>query len=608
MGYTLSRDRTELTRTAAAAAVGAEAAAALFPLHWPIQEPIQPAPGEPRRFPLLLPPPGAPDSAAAALAESPHDAPRRDLGSNNWAVAPARSRDGAALLAGDPHLDLTLPSIWYEAHISALGAVDEYGVTIPGLPAIVIGFTRDVAWSFTNVEADLMDRWIETVDDSLSPRRYRLDGAWAPLEVRVEIYLGPHGDTLAVDTLRFTHRGPLQRVGRRWLSLRWTALESAGQMAAFQRAARARTAREWLDAMASYAASPQNMLVADRSGTIAIRSTGRFPLRAGDGRGDHLQDGSTRASDWTGDWPLADYPQAIAPAQGFLASANQEPQDPHDQRHYLGSDWPAPWRALRINELLRRDSAVTVETMRRWQTDPFSPRADAYVPYLLRAATTRPADSLVQHASRLLAAWDRRYTTENEAAVLFEEVMRSVTAQLWDELPPDAQPGAGPFLALLDDPANAWWDIRRTHDRIEQRDSVLADALAEAYRNTVRDHGPPEFGGWRWSRVHQLDLWHLLHIPGLSRLGLTVPGGPGTISPSSVTGGSEGPSWRMVVELGLEVRGWGTYPGGQSGNPVSPHYDDRIGQWTRGELAPLQFPSNPSGLVPVAELLLTSGK
>lgn len=609
MGYTLTRDYTELYRIRAAAAVGAEAAAALFPLHSPVQEPIQPAPGEPRRVPLVLPPPGAPDTAAvAALALLPHGPMRQELGSNNWAVAPARTRNGAALLAGDPHLDLTLPSIWYEAHLAVPGAVDEYGVTIPGLPAILIGFTRDVAWSFTNVQADVMDRWVETVDDSVRPRRYWLDGAWVPLELRAEIYLGPTGDTLAVDTVRFTHRGPITRIGRQWLSLRWTALESGGQMEAFRRAARARSARAWLDAMASYGSPPQNMLVADRAGTIAIRSNGRFPLRAGDGRGDHLLDGASRTADWTGDWPVADYPQAVAPAQGFLASANQEPQDPIYQRHYLGSDWLVPWRALRINQLLRGDSAVTPEAMRRWQTDPASPRADTFVPYLLRAAAVRPSDTLVQHAARLLAAWDRRYTLDNEGAVLFEAVMRSVTANLWDELPSDTPVGSGVLLALLDDPTNPWWDIRRTRDRLEQRDSVLVDALADGYESTVRDHGPPEFGGWRWSRAHRIDIWHLLHLPGLSRLGLAVPGGPSTISPSGVTGGGEGASWRMVVELGPQVRAWGTYPGGQSGNPASPRYADRLGQWTRGELAPLRFPLDPSTLAPTAELLLRSSR
>jgi len=605
MGYTLTRNSTELDRLATAAAVGDAAAAALFPLHSQIQEPIQPSSGEPRRLSVVLPPPGAPDTAAATAATLLPRAPAQpDLGSNSWAVAPARTRARAALLAGDPHLDLTLPSIWYEAHLAVPGVLDVYGVTIPGLPEIVIGFTRDVAWTFTNVEADLMDRWTETVDDSVSPRRYRLDGVWVPLEVRVEIYLAPNGDTLAVDTLRFTHRGPMHRVGRTWLSLRWTALESGEGAELLTRAAHARTAREWLEATSAFRTPPQNMLVADRAGTIAIRSTGRFPLRAGDGLGNRALDGSTRGTDWVGSWPVAEYPQAIAPAQGFLASANQEPQDPRDQRHYLGSAWPMPWRALRINQLLRGDSAVTAEDMIRWQTDPGSTRVDTYMPYLLEAAAASPADTLVQRAAKVLAAWDRRYTLENEGAVLFEAAIWALTARVWDELPAGVTPGSGPLLALLDDPTNPWWDVRSTAERIERRDDVLADALAEAYQSTVRTYGTPEFGGWRWSVVHRIDIWHLLHVPALSRLGLTVTGGPSTISPSSVTGGGEGSSWRMVVELGPEVRAWGIYPGGQSGNPASSRYDDRLPQWLRGELAPLRFPRTASELAPSAVLLL----
>jgi penicillin amidase len=605
MGYTLTQNQVELERLTAAAAVGDAAAAALFPRHAAIQEPIQPSAGEPRRLPLSVPPPGPPDRAAAALAALlPRPSSRPELGSNNWAVAPARTRNGAALLAGDPHLDLTLPSIWYEAHLVVPNALDEYGVTIPGLPAIVIGFTRDVAWSFTNVEADLIDRWGETVDDSVRPTRYRLDGAWVPLEIRAELYLGPTGDTIAVDTLRFTHRGPLQRVGRTWISLRWTALESASPWQTFRAAAHARTAREWLDAMGSYQSPPQNMLVADRSGTIAVRSTGRFPLRAGDGFGDRLLDGSTRASDWTGNWSVAEYPQAIAPPQGYLASANQEPQDPRDQPHYLGSDWPVPWRALRINRLLRSDSAVTPETMQRWQTDPASPRVDTLLPYFLRAAGTSPADTLAQRAAALLGAWDRRYTLDNEAAVLFEAVLRALSTRLWDELPSDLAPGTAALLALLDDPRNAWWDIRSTRDRVEQRDDVLVTALAEGYVETVRTYGPQASGGWQWSRVHRIDIRHLLHLPPLSRNGVSVSGGPSTLSPSSVTGGSHGSSWRMVVELGREVRAWGTYPGGQSGNPASGRYDDRLAQWTRGELAPLRFPHSPGDVSAKAELVL----
>ena len=355
--------------------------------------------------------------------------------------------------------------------------------------------------------------------------------------------------------------------------------------------------------MAAYRSPPQNMLVADRAGTIAVRSTGRFPVRAGDGSGDRLQDGRSRAADWTGDWPVAEYPQSVAPAQGFLASANQEPQDPRDQRRYLGANWISPWRALRINALLRADSAVTPATMRQWQTDPASARADYYVPYFLSAAATRPTDTALSHAARLLEGWDRRYERENEGAVLFESAMAAATFGLWDELRGAVRPGGGAFVALLDDPANPWWDLRETRT-VERRDDVLADALAEGYQTTVRAHGPPEFGGWRWSAVHRIDIWHLLRLPGLSRLNIDVTGGPSTINPSSTTGGSEGASWRMVVELGAEVRGWGIYPGGQSGNPASRHYDDRIEGWKTGALDELRFPRAPADVRASSRLML----
>jgi penicillin amidase len=603
MGYTLTRNTTETDRLAAAASVGERAAAALFPLHSPIQQPIQPTAGEPRQLPLTVPAPEPPGSTARIAAAGLAPSPRRELGSNNWAIAPWRTRAGAALLAGDPHLELSLPSIWYEAHLVVPGSLDVYGVTIPGLPAILIGFNRDVAWTFTNVEADLMDRWSETVDDSPRPAHYRLDGAWQPLELRPEIYRGPGGDTLAVDTVRYTHRGPLTRIGRRWVSLRWTALESGAETDVLQRAAHARTAADWLAATAGYQVPPQNMLVADRAGTIAVRSTGRFPLRPGEVPGDHLLDGTTRASDWTGDWRVADYPQATSPAQGFLVSANQEPQDPRDQPHYLGSDWPVPWRALRITQLISQDSGATPAAMARWQTDPGSARADRYVPYLVRAASGT-GDTTLRHADSLLAAWNRRYTLENEGAVLFENAMQAVAARLWDELPAEVRPGPGVLVALLDDPANPWWDDRRTPGRVESRDDILAEGLRDGYLATVRDYGGPELGGWRWSLVHRIDIWHPLHLPALSRLGIAVPGGPSTISPSSFTGGGEGASWRMVVELGTPIRAWGTYPGGQSGNPFSPRYDDRLAEWTRGELAVLHLPHAPAEMEGGADLRL----
>jgi penicillin amidase len=607
MGRTLALSDLEEQQLLARAIVGPAAADALYPVHAPIQEPLVPNGQHAPRFePVHIPAPGAsypvppPAEAESAAVSGPGDPRALDaLGSNNWAVAPWRTAAGQALLAGDQHLDLSLPSIWYEAHLVIPDSLDVYGVTIPGAPGIVVGFNREVAWTFTNTEADVLDRYAEVVDDERQPTAYRLDGGWRPLRLEEQRYRGPDGTVLLVDTLRFTHRGPLTRAGDgRWVSSRWTVLEASGTLTEFSRAARATTALGWLDSMATYQAPPQNMLVADRSGTIAIRSTGRLPLRPVV-RGDLVQRGDTSASDWPGDWPLVELPQAVNPLQGFLASANQEPIDPRVNPRYLGADWYSPWRAIRINELLRADSAVTPDAMRRYQTDPGSPAADLFVPAFFAAARRFPERDSLQRAAALLGQWDRRYTKENVRAVLYEAAIRELQRLLWDELDPPggprrrlSPPGLAIVAILLGDPASAWWDRRSSRDVVEDRDEILAEALVSALAETERRHGPADAGGWRWDRVRHANVHHLLYLPAFSALGIPVQGGQSTLSPSS-GGGSFGSSWRMVVELGPEIRAWGIYPGGQSGNPASSRYLDRVHAWSDGILDTLFVPRTP---------------
>ncbi|HEU4566114.1 MAG TPA: penicillin acylase family protein [Gemmatimonadaceae bacterium] len=623
MGWTLAYGDDELRHAWAERRVGRAAADALYPVDSPIQEPIQPN-GErgPRLDLVRLPAPGSEEARGAGSGEretsallpasrSPFPLPPDALGSNNWAVAPRRSASGHALLAGDPHLELTLPSIWYEAHVVVPGVLDVYGVTIPGAPGIIMGFNRDVAWTFTNTQSDVADWYAETVDDESHPTRYRLDGAWRPLELRVERYRGPRGETVAVDTMRYTHRGPLVRTDGRWVSLRWTVLESSGasEADALIRMERARSVEEYRRATEGWAAPAQNMLVADRAGSIAIRSTGRFPIRPGDGRGDLLRDGSRSEEDWTGSWPLAEYPQAVNPAQGFLASANQQPVDPRVDPRYIGTNWVAPWRAVRINELLRADSAVTPDDMRRWQTDPLSPRERIFRHAFLDAARARPGDSTLARAASLLSQWDGRYTKENDRAVLFELAMDELRRRLWDELrgPPGgehvAYPGDGVVVELLRDSESAWWDDRATRAR-ETRDDILAASLRDALALAIREHGPPDGGGWRWERVRHDNINHILRIPALSARDIPVQGGPSLLNPSSGSG-VHGASWRMVVELGPEMRAWGTYPGGQSGNPASSRYTDRLAKWSAGTLDTLRFPRAAAELSTRATSTLT---
>jgi penicillin amidase len=611
MGWTLASNAPERARAAAASVVGREAAEALFPPHTPIVEPIQPSgQAAPRLDFRRIPPPGVPDSGAHAILTAfggfrpPADPPAIHA-SNNWAVAPRRTAGGWALLAGDPHLQMTLPSLWYEAHLVVPGTLDVYGVTIPGAPGIIIGFTPEIAWTFTNTGADVIDYYRETVDDAAAPMLYQVDGAWRPIETRTEAYHGPDGALLHVDTLRFTHRGPMSPAADgQWLSMRWTVLDPNLDPSVFLTAASQPTTRAFLDTMArGFGAPAQNMLVADRTGSIAIRSTGFIPIRPAGSDGLDIHDGSGSASDWAGYWPLERYPQAFDPPQGFLASANQEPKDPRVDSGYVSMDGEfEPWRAMQINRLLRADSAVTPDAMRRYQTDPGSVRADLFMPFFLnvgRAAHQRGAGSAsIDSAVAILSRWDRRYTRDSDAAALFEVSMRELVAHTWDELAPEggrrvATPSSATLLGLLHDSASPWWD-RRATEGVEQRDDVVARALEVAHDTLTRAYGPRAEGGWRWSRRGATRVNHLLGLPAFSELDVAIQGGPGTLNPSSR--GGHGPSWRMVVELGDPVRAWGTYPGGQSGNPFNPRYADRLPLWREGALDTLRAPRDTTAL------------
>jgi penicillin amidase len=385
-------------------------------------------------------------------------------------------------------------------------------------------------------------------------------------------------------------------------------LDGGRELDAYLAGSRARSAAGFQDVMTgAFRAPAQNMLAADRGGHIAIRSVGRFPVRPGDGSGSRLFDGTTSASDWTGDVPLAQTPQAFDPAQGYLASANQQPVDPATTSVWLGGSYD-PWRALRINALLRADSVVTVDDMRRFQTDPGSARADYFVPFMIEAARrvaargTGPNPRVLDEAARTLARWDRRYTAANTAAVLFEAALRETALQAWDELAESAAgrrvaPSSAVLARLMADSASAWWDDRSTA-QVEDRDAILASALVSAFLGTQQRYGPNDGRSWRWSGIRRANIHHLLRIRALSALDIPVEGGPATLSPSAGSG-AHSASWRMVVDLADTPHAWTTFPGGQSGNPASARYRDRIPQWIAGQLEAVHVPATPEALPPV---------
>jgi penicillin G amidase len=619
MQQTLSWTHDDLPYLAAEAMFGRAVADWAFPSSTFLQEPIQPnGQRAPRREPRAVPEPGTGDSSVARLVglvgaalgpRLPGTVGERSgehgIGSNNWAVAPTRSASRHALLAGDPHLNLTLPSIWYEVHLVVPGQLDVAGVTFAGTPGVIIGFNRDAAWTYTNTGADVIDFYAESVDVAASPTKYWLDGEWKPLTLRVETFRDKSGRVLAVDTIRHTHRGPMTREGTRWMSFRWTAHETefgAASVRSFNETNVARSVDEYWAAMAPYAVPAQNMLSADRQGTIAIRSTGKFPIRPGDGDGRRVFDGTTSASDWKGWWRVEEYPQAKNPAQGYLASANQQPIDSRTEPHYMGTGWATPWRAMRINRLLRADSAVTADAMRRYQTDPGSERVEWFVPRLLTlldsASKRAPLSPSAEKWRVAIAAWDRRYTRDSKGATPFEVFMRALPRAVWDEFvkqKPGAWlekelefPGEGQLAQLLDVPGSGWWDDRATTDAREDAATLVAREAGEAWDSAVKQYGGPDDARWQWGAAYPMQVPHLLRLAPFASPKLAVQSGPNTLAPRS--GASNGASWRMVVELGDSVVAQAVYPGGQSGNPFSTRYLNRAQLWADGVLEPVWTP------------------
>jgi penicillin amidase len=178
--------------------------------------------------------------------------------------------------------------------------------------------------------------------------------------------------------------------------------------------------------------------------------------------------------------------------------------------------------------------------------------------------------------------------------------MRELTARTWDELAlPNgtrrvATPAPEILLELLHDSANVWWDDHRTHEVVEDRDAIVDASLGAAFDSLTTRLGPRANGQWRWDRVGAARVSHLLSLRGFSALGIPIQGGPGTLNPAGPRG--FGPSWRMVVELGQTVTAMGTYPGGQSGNPASPRYLDRLPFWRDGRLDTLFMPADTSAM------------
>lgn len=506
------------------------------------------------------------------------DHPDPDNGSNNWAVAGRKTRSGAPILCNDPHLGLSLPSLWYEMQIHT-PAMNVYGVSLPGAPGIIIGFNDRMGWAVTNGSEDVLDYY--RMDFRNGKQEYLYNGSYRKADLRLEKIKVRGGKTF-VDTVAYTVWGPVMYddtyKGPGFLSVRWKAHDASNELLTFNRLNHAKNYKDYLDAIEIYTCPAQNFIYAGKDGNIGIWHNGQYPLRWKD-QGKFVMPGSDSTFAWQGYIPWAENPHIYNPAEGFVSSANQHPTDSTYPYHMIGEY--DLFRGKRINEQLRGMDGITPEDMMKLQNDNMNLFAATAIPLIMDHLDPVQLDSGMQRkCMEWLFAWNGEANPDSEAATVFNLLWEELEHQIWnDDLQRDSIALKMPqskttLLWLLRDTAMHFVDDIRTPEK-----ETLSQLVQRSFDSAAMRAATMEDVALGKSRG--TDIRHLTRsIAAFSRMGLNTGGGQHIVNATKKT---HGPSWRMVVELGTETKAYGIYPGGQSGNPGSAFYDNMVDDWVAGK-------------------------
>jgi penicillin amidase len=516
--------------------------------------------------------------------------------SNNWVISGNRSSSQKPMLANDPHLGFSIPSAWYLARLKTPSDTLT-GATAPGAPFVLIGHNTRIAWGITATRSDVEDIFIEKID-SRDPTHYLTPDGPKPFEVRQE-RIAIKGESAFTMTVRQTRHGPvisdLAAFARQVpstdyvLSLQatWLAGEDTSPEAVWG-LSRAQNWEEFRNALRKLTAPQQNFVYADVEGNMAFIAPARIPIR-------RKGDGWLPVPGWDGDYdweanvPFDDLPTSLNPSNGIIASANNK----LDDRDYpfLSRDWIPPYRAERIKELLGQTKSLSMDDMAAIQFDTVSLAARQLVPFL-------SAPRLQNQRSRVLAEqlrhWDGRMAADRIEPLIFSAWLKELTRAL---LQPRLAQMFGEYAGFRPDVVHLiltqhrdWCDVPTTN-QVETCDEQVDRSFDRAVARLEKILGAPP-DGWRWGDVHNAiyshPLWSKIPIAAnLLNYRLTADGSTDTINNAVASFRNEsapfrssfGSTLRMIVDLGnLEDTRFMMVPG-QSGNPLSKHYDDLVVDW-----------------------------
>ncbi len=564
-------------------------------------------------------------------------------GSNNWVVSGAHTKSGKPLLANDPHLGLTTPSIWYLArlHNTATGE-NVVGVTFPGTPAIILGRNDHIAWGFTNTFPDSQDLFVEKL---VGETHYLTPDGPKPFDMREEV-IHVRGGAPVHLTVRSTRHGPVvsdvqpgaaEILGDgHVVALQWTALEAQDEAPVALRVLNtAKTFDAFLEAGKHYFGPQQNMIYADTAGNIGYFAPAKVPVRRPDNRvmGRLPSPGWEALYDWQGYIPIEDLPLRFNPKSGIIATANEKIVD-DDYPHFLTRDWSLPYRGNRIRAVLSASDQHDIDSFAALHADIVSDMARDLLPWMLAAVGDHPLAERLKGwdgamdkdlaEPLIFQTWVRAYykrLVADELDELFDGQRRLrpqlIKSGLYWEQAGDTLPADDTYYALpvLDRSLSLLWcDDVTTVGTVETCLMLAREALDEAEAILTARYGS-DANAWRWGTAHQLTQGHrpfgqLPYLRDIFSLSGEQSGGRYTInvagnstSDASPHLSSFGASYRGIFDFSDLNRSRFVQPTGQSGHPLSPYFGDQFPLWqkTEGFEIPTDTPL-PRDLIGVLEL------
>ena len=542
------------------------------------------------------------------------------LGSNNWVVNANKSTSGKPIIANDPHLAFSAPGKWYAATILSKQGWKASGVTLPGVPGIVIGKGGNISWVLTNVMNDDSDFYVEKFDSSKT--KYLLDGEWKSLQI-IKDTIKVKGEKDQVIEIRETHRGPIisdihpfnfvynkKETKTPPISMKWSGNEFSDEMLGFYRINKATNWNEFRDGVKYFGIPGQNFVYGDASGNIGYIMGARIPLR-NNNNPTLVFDGTTTANDWKGFVPESEIPSILNPAENFIASANNKSSK--NFKYHISNLWEPSSRIDRIRELLTYKQKHSARDFQNYQMDIISPYARLIVPHILLAFEgIKVKDKNLNLSLELLEKWNFELNKQSQTPSIYVLTLKYLLRNIYHDEMGDDQFNRFVFLAnvpyrsllqILEKPESSWFDNINTSKR-ESNKEIIRKSLADALTYLEGKFGK-DMAGWQWGRLHKVTFKHSFSgnfslLDKYINIGPYEIGGDGTTVNNTEYPFAEsieefamfrheefdnvlGPSMRYIYDFARPDEYYLILTTGQSGNVMSDNYRDQAPLWLKGK-------------------------